>query len=75
MHRGIDGMFAFSSGLCSRINKDSRIWGDLFLNEVMRQIKHTQMKEQVLSVTSARKKLANVLYQADEHCSNQTTFW
>ena len=25
MHRGIDGMFAFSSGLCSWINKDSRI--------------------------------------------------
>jgi len=26
MHRGIDGMFAFSSGLCSSINKDSRIY-------------------------------------------------
>ena len=25
MHRGIDGMFVFSSGLCSWINKDSRI--------------------------------------------------
>ena len=25
MHRGIDGMFAFSSGFCSWINKDSRI--------------------------------------------------
>jgi len=25
MHRGIDGMFAFSSGLCSWINEDSRI--------------------------------------------------
>jgi len=25
MHRGIDGMFAFSSGLCYWTNKDSRI--------------------------------------------------
>jgi len=43
-------------------------------NEVIRQNQHTQTKEQVLNITSARKKLANILYQAHKNCSNQTTF-
>jgi len=31
MHRGIDGMFTFSSGLCYWINKDSSISWIVFL--------------------------------------------
>ena len=45
------------------------------LNEVIRQNKHMQMKEQVLNITSKRKKLANMLYQTHKNCIKQTTFW
>jgi len=43
-------------------------------NEVIRNNKHKQIKEQVLVMTSKRKKLANMLYQAHKNVQNKSLF-
>jgi len=43
-------------------------------NELIRQNKGKQMKQQVLNITSKAKKLTNMLHQAHTHCSKQASF-
>jgi len=43
-------------------------------NQLIRQHKCKQMKEQVLNVTFKAKKLANMLREVHTNCSNQASF-